>query len=257
MLAASMPAEAQSPAARWISRWDRGECQLIRSVGDVERLSIKVTPGERVVVLWVRAEADTAPPQRTGLAGRMTLAPSGSLESSSVTRYRHDRGGAVYALAFPLDAALDALASSRSLQLSVGDVALLELPLGNIAAGVDVLRQCANDQLRSWGIDPSTLASLRQRPMPLHEYGLIGFLGDYPADALRRGVSGSPVIRLDVDAEGRVSACSVLQTSGDRALDTGTCRALQRRARFRPALDAAGRPTAAPFVAQVRWMLQD
>jgi len=32
---------------------------------------------------------------------------------------------------------------------------------------------------------------------------------------------------------------------------------LQRRARFRPALDAAGVPTAAPLITQIRWTISD
>ena len=40
------PALAQSEAPRWISRWDQGECQLIRAVGNAERLAIKITPAD-------------------------------------------------------------------------------------------------------------------------------------------------------------------------------------------------------------------
>ena len=247
------------PAARWISRWDRGECQLVRAIGNAERLAIKVTPGSGFASFWVRAQPGTAVPQGASLGGRLTLSPSSaSLETANVQQYRVE-GDDLYIVTFADEAALTALASARALRLAVNEVGLIDLPLGNIAAGVDVLRQCMNDQLRAWGIDPATLASLRQRPVPLHEAGLAGFIteDDYPAEALQRGLSGAPIVRLDVGPEGRVVACSVLQSAGDAILDNATCRALTQRARFQPAVDAAGAPTTAPVITQVYWSVRD
>jgi len=57
----------------------------------------------------------------------------------------------------------------------------------------------------------------------------------YPAAALRRGESGSVVVRVDVDATGYANNITVIQRSGSRELDRAASDAV-RRWRFTPAL---------------------
>ena len=57
----------------------------------------------------------------------------------------------------------------------------------------------------------------------------------YPAAALRRGESGSVVVRVDVDAAGYANNSTVVQHSGSRELDRAATDAV-RRWRFTPAL---------------------
>lgn len=57
----------------------------------------------------------------------------------------------------------------------------------------------------------------------------------YPAAALRRGESGSVVVRVDVDATGYANNITVVQRSGSRELDRAATDAV-RRWRFSPAL---------------------
>ncbi len=56
----------------------------------------------------------------------------------------------------------------------------------------------------------------------------------YPPAALRRGDSGSVVVRVDVDATGAPSAVTLIQRSGSRELDRAAAEAV-RRWRFVPA----------------------
>ncbi|MCF7751512.1 TonB family protein [Bacillus subtilis subsp. subtilis] len=56
----------------------------------------------------------------------------------------------------------------------------------------------------------------------------------YPPAALRRGESGSVVVRVDVDATGYPSNVTVIQRSGSRELDRAASDAV-RRWRFHPA----------------------
>jgi protein TonB len=78
---------------------------------------------------------------------------------------------------------------------------------------------------------------------------------DYPPGALRDGVSGVVGIIVMVAADGRVQACEVTKSSGNQQLDEATCRIYARRARFRPALDADGKPVAARQADRVRWQV--
>jgi len=63
----------------------------------------------------------------------------------------------------------------------------------------------------------------------------------YPASALRRGESGTVVLRVQVDAEGRAGDVEIVERSGSRELDRAAAEAALRW-RFRPARDGEGRP---------------
>ena len=80
---------------------------------------------------------------------------------------------------------------------------------------------------------------------------------DYPPSAMRNEEQGTVRARLSIDASGRVTNCSVTQSSGSSALDSTTCRILQRRARFTPARDNQGQPIADTYTTPpIRWQLQ-
>ena len=78
---------------------------------------------------------------------------------------------------------------------------------------------------------------------------------DYPAAALRRGDSGTTRFRLTVGANGRVSDCAIVSSSGSWTLDAATCRLMRSRARFEPAKNSDGRPTSDTVTSAIRWEL--
>lgn len=78
---------------------------------------------------------------------------------------------------------------------------------------------------------------------------------DYPAAALRSEDEGTTRFRLTVAPDGKVSACTVTQSSGSRVLDEATCRIMKRRARFTPARGSDGRPTSDTVGSAIRWEL--
>jgi protein TonB len=79
---------------------------------------------------------------------------------------------------------------------------------------------------------------------------------DYPAQAIDNEESGTVSVALSIGTDGRVSACSVTGSSGSRTLDSTTCRILQRRAKFTPAMDSNGNPTAGRTTSRITWRLQ-
>jgi protein TonB len=80
---------------------------------------------------------------------------------------------------------------------------------------------------------------------------------DYPPSAIRAEEQGTVRFALDVSPDGRVTGCTVLESSGSAALDNSTCRIMQRRARFIPALDRKGRPTTDRVTTRLRWVLPE
>ncbi len=98
---------------------------------------------------------------------------------------------------------------------------------------------------------PRTAAPVRPRA-PLASYFSPD---DYPAEALRNGEQGIVSYRLHVGPMGRVTRCVVTGSSGSAVLDAAACRILAERARFAPARDRRGRPTADIFSGRIRWEL--
>lgn len=76
---------------------------------------------------------------------------------------------------------------------------------------------------------------------------------DYPASALRDQAEGQVRLRLAVGADGRVTGCTIDMSSGHAALDSTSCSLAQRRLRFVPAQDAAGRNVAGEATRSVSW----
>lgn len=80
---------------------------------------------------------------------------------------------------------------------------------------------------------------------------------DYPSSAIREGVQGVTGYRLSIGLDGKVTSCTVTQSSGSTALDDQTCRLLPRRARFKPALDTAGNAIASSYSGRTRWQIPE
>jgi len=110
---------------------------------------------------------------------------------------------------------------------------------------------------------PPPPAPPRFRAMPMPPQRARANLGsyfstdDYPAAALRGNEQGTTSFRLTIGPNGRVSDCAITRSSGSLALDTATCRILTSRARYVPARDSAGSPTAGLDSGRVTWQLPD
>jgi TonB family protein len=78
---------------------------------------------------------------------------------------------------------------------------------------------------------------------------------DYPAAAIRNHEEGAVGYRLSVGSDGHPIGCVVTSSSGSSILDSTTCSLLMERARFRPALDSAGKPTTDSLTGRIVWRL--
>lgn len=96
-------------------------------------------------------------------------------------------------------------------------------------------------------------------PPPPPERGMASLLSmdDYPAEALAANAQGTTKVQLEISKEGRVSGCSILESSGNAALDSRTCAILKERARFTPARNNRGEAVPDIYVQRITWALQD
>jgi TonB family protein len=61
--------------------------------------------------------------------------------------------------------------------------------------------------------------------------------------------------RLSVDARGKVSDCHIQRSTRPEGFDEAVCEVLMHRARFKPALDAEGKPMASYYINTVRFII--
>ena len=69
---------------------------------------------------------------------------------------------------------------------------------------------------------------------------------DYPLGAMLLEQEGTAVASIGVDERGRVTSCATQQSSGSPMLDAATCQIIEKRAKFAPARDSAGRAIPLP-----------
>ena len=79
---------------------------------------------------------------------------------------------------------------------------------------------------------------------------------DYPDASRRAEEQGVTRVSYTVDTTGKVSACTVTQSSGSPRLDDATCKIIMRRFRFNPAT-RDGQPVSETKTQPVRWQLRD
>lgn len=77
----------------------------------------------------------------------------------------------------------------------------------------------------------------------------------YPDEAHDLGQEGLVVASVIVSAEGRVTACTVKESSGSPSLDKATCDIALKRVKYTPAKDDSGSPIESTTTFRINWKL--
>ena len=156
---------------------------------------------------------------------------------------------------FSVDAEKYALAEDGStLTLNLGPEGIFSFAVPNMPKALETLEDCTKGLRKAFGIDQQVIDRVAVQPK---SSGLTFQANDYPEDALRQGLQGTVGVMAFVGTDGRVTDCKVIETSGSPSLDRQTCAVLERRARYKPALDAQGTKLRAPIYSRTRWVLPD
>lgn len=182
----------------------------------------------------------------------IAFAPGGRSFEATARTERRGRRDVLMIHGLPYDLG-EAMAGQSELQLRAGPEIRARIPLDHPGQALAAHRRCTAEISREWGVDEAALAALRQRPVTTNMLGVGP--DDYPRAALRTATQGRVIVRIDVGAEGRATDCLPVATSGSAIIDATTCRVIRSRARFRPALDAAGRRVPARMIWSVTWIV--
>jgi len=148
------------------------------------------------------------------------------------------------------------LRGGSQLMVKKGDQALGIFSLKGSSIALNRMESCLADLRRD---GPAEIVSAIPLPtksksaVPRNAKGRWFNFNDYPSRAQSEGRAGTVVFRLTVGANGRVSDCQIVQSSGHRDIDASTCKAASKRARFDPALDDEGNPAVGSYQSRVTW----
>jgi len=177
-----------------------------------------------------------------------------------------------FVAAFPYSDFMDTFVKSHYLHIYKEKTVVDKLSLEGSAAGRAAFDRCwayivaddkaqARERARWQDIPEDPFASPSSTPQrkggakPMGALSLLVSSDDYPASALAKRDQGEVKFRLTVGPDGRVTNCTIVQSSGSVALDSATCNVMRRRARFTPARDGAGNPIPDTYDSFIRWKL--
>ena len=125
---------------------------------------------------------------------------------------------------------------------------------GGMAKASQALAVCERDLLKLMGMTEVEQDMLAKPPV----YPKAGILrhSDYPDTLISKDIEARMGLLLDINAEGKVTACKAMESSGIPAFDTYACDIFRKRGRYGPALDKNGKPMRALTYQRVRWLIE-
>lgn len=267
---AEKPPEVLARTTKWVVNYDRDACHLAAKFGeDKDSVIAKFTryqPGDPFDLTligkrFISRDSDihaggkvdfglsAKPLDLGGLYG--TMGKSNALFLRSL---RFDGWESNEKMEVPPDVTPEQEARITGATIALQGRQPFRIEFGSLGKPLAQMRLCMDNLVKSWGYDPVEQAAALRPVSPITSPGTWLSGNDYPVNAIRGGHSGLVQFRLDVDAEGKILGCFILsRTSPDDFADT-TCRAMTRRARLQPALDAQGRPMRSYYVSKVVWL---
>ena len=152
---------------------------------------------------------------------------------------------------------LSKLGAASQIAISPNRNKFTSLNVPTFASALQALETCRADLVLGWGMSLTDQARLKSEAKSSFK-GISGFSSDdYPDSALHDGKEGKARVRLRVEADGKVSECFVMRSSGSEAIDKQTCDVYRTRYHYRPAVDTDGKPMASFVVNAVAWRIPE
>ncbi|MEA2999403.1 MAG: hypothetical protein QOK17_1236 [Sphingomonadales bacterium] len=248
--AAGAPPEPQRPLKPWNLDYGMTACTAIATYGPADKpltFAIRPSPNGTVVRLMVLRSGQAQKAFEFELTSNLGGA---SARTNGLHFPGTDRKGDIIWINVARGD-LEVLRSAGEIVLHGGPLNY-RLVLPSIAAVLDGLDKCNADLRQYWnaGEAADRLTRHARSLKPLARYFSDS---DYPDQALFGHEGGTSQVMMMIDETGGLKDCMVEVTSGYATLDAMACAVLHERARFEPALDAAGKPTRSVLTQRVIW----
>lgn len=251
---ASAGAEPLAPLQPWTLDYAESQCNASRSYGradDPLLLAIRPAPNGESYELVV-GRARQGPKYAEEIKGRVDF---GNGPIRPWLLHYGGRGNKVDVYAYRISAAEMAQARTASaVNLVAKEEIHLSFKLDHMAELLSGLEQCTADLKRYWNIDWKETGNVAT-PAKGDVRGIFSD-DDYPAEALMGNKEGAGRFLLLIDEKGSVAGCHVERPSGVPIIDAMSCQVIRERAKFKPAVDAKGRPVRSSyFTPMITWRL--
>ena len=132
---------------------------------------------------------------------------------------------------------------------------IVKFQTGSMGPAMAALNSCSEDLLRHWGLDVEKHQALSRKVSWENTLEVVKKIqARYPSKALRAGQSAIFRMRLLINSKGEVTECKLDNVTVADSLDSPAC-AQMKFARFKPALDADGKPLNSYYVTNVTYRL--
>jgi TonB family protein len=240
------------PSGKWQVEYAKSSCIVSRAFGEGDQktlFGLKPAPyGEAVALLIVQPS-----PKGRGVWGKAEVQLSSGFvpefaDYQSVTA----NGMRVTTIGLPR-ATFGPLVNGDSIAIQADKWVNVVLKPSAFDKALKALEDCESDLLTSWGFDKAAQTAVATRP----KGELRGLIqpDDYPDRPLEAGIGGSVGFRLRIEADGKISECFLVESSGNADLDKQTCAVVRKRARFSPAVGHDGKPLWSFTFGRVTWMV--
>ncbi len=244
---------ALMPSGKWQVEYAKSSCIISRAFGDkpnVTLFGLKPAPYSDYLAMLIIQPS----PKGRGVTGDANIRLSSGFVPEKSTYSSVTANGMRVTTINLQRATLDALAKGDSIVVKAGEVVAVALQPTGFDKALKALEECEADLLVSWGFSREAQAAIAVRPKGTLQ-GLLG-PSDYPASALSWGVGGSVGFRLKVEADGTISECKVIESSGNADLDRHTCGLMKKRAHYAAAVGHDGAPKWSFVFGRVTWMIE-
>jgi len=245
----------RQPTGKWIVHFDDAQCVAERNYGSENKplyLALKQPALGKVIQIDIveRGYSNDAT-QFDGTIQFDGAAP----RKVSVLRFPVSKEKMrIHMINIPLDVVSESRAATA---VSIKSAYLDEnFALQQFGSLLDVMNECAADLGKFWNVRSSDTDDSAVRDDAKGNIRGLFSSDDYPWQSVRAGDTGAVKAALLVNEEGKVADCSVIETSGQAALDAQTCAVLKERARFKPAIGKDGKPAKDAFIQKIVWQLR-
>ncbi len=145
--------------------------------------------------------------------------------------------------------------TARTVTFHIQERQDLSFVLADMAALLAGMDKCSADLRNFWNMgEKSSLIAIPAKG----SVRAIFTDGDYPKLAYLRAQEGTAQYLLLIDEKGTVAGCDLIRATGVPILDLMGCAAFQKRAKFRPAQDSAGKRVRSSLVTPpITWRMAD
>ena len=252
-------APAPHPSGKWQVEWGAMRCTASRATGGDKPITfvLRTMPGKTSPELMLISKNWKA--NAIDRSGSVSIAFSDASPAITAKAVLQPVPGAGRALMVDgaLNSLLDRFAKTNGLALSSRGKEVASFSFPGADKVVAALRECNDDLLRSWGVDPDAGKNLKspanwQPPAPKNPKR---DMGPPPGAIVRTVGSGTMIIVFDVAADGSTSGCKLVASEGKSSSDP--CATFAGRGKYTPAMGLDGQPVASRMVEAIEWLAME